>query len=100
MLPGKIGGALVSRFGRETAEQIAKRALEKPVADGVLKRTAKGTVAGMATEGLTEAFNVVAKAVNDSSDALKDQLGGGFQPTLAGHADVKKQHVEIGRAHV
>lgn len=55
IFPGKLGTALASRFGRAAAEQIAKRVLTKPLKDGVVRRTAKGAVSGLATEGFTEA---------------------------------------------
>ena len=56
ILPGKVGTALVKAFGKETAEEIAKRALTKPVKEGWIKRGAKGVAVGMATEGITEAL--------------------------------------------
>ena len=56
ILPGKVGTALVKAFGKETAEEIAKRALTKPVKEGWIKRGAKGVAEGMATEGITEAL--------------------------------------------
>lgn len=56
VLPGMVGSRLVRAFGKETAEEIAKRALTKPAKDGWLVRGAKGTAKGMAAEGVTEAI--------------------------------------------
>ncbi len=56
VLPGKVGSALVRKFGVEAAEEIAKRTLSKPVTQSMLKTNAKGVVEGMATEGVTEAL--------------------------------------------
>lgn len=56
VLPGKIGSRLVTSFGRQAAEHVATRVLAHQVAPTFLRRTATGAVAGMATEGLTEAF--------------------------------------------
>lgn len=63
ILPGKIGGKLVARFGRETAEEIAKRALLTPAA-GITRRTIQGVGTGMATEGLTEALQAAISEVS------------------------------------
>lgn len=59
VLPGKIGGRLVATFGRETAEQIARRALLAPVHPKYLRQGA----ASMATEGLTESLQEAIGAV-------------------------------------
>ena len=67
ILPAKIGSRLVKAFGGELAEEIAKRALLKPAADTMIRRTAKGAAAGFATEGFTEA---VQEAVGDVAAAL------------------------------
>ena len=88
VLPGKIGGALVKRFGMEAAEEIAKKTLEKPVKDGFIKRTAKGVAEGMATEGVTEALQEaigeVAAAQGTGQDI--DWSGMGEQMLEAGAA--------------
>ena len=56
VVPGKLGSAVAKAFGKDAAEEIVRRALEKPVKDNFIKRTAKGAATGMATEGLTEAL--------------------------------------------
>lgn len=56
IVPGKIGGSLVSRFGGRAAEEIAQRALSKPVSPNMLVRGARGAAESMVTEGVTEAL--------------------------------------------
>jgi len=58
-LPGHIGSRLVSTFGRETAETIAKRTLLAPVQPRFLRVTAKGTATSMSAEFITETMQGV-----------------------------------------
>lgn len=88
IVPGKLGSALLKRFGRETAEKIAKRALEKPLKDKFIKRTAKGGAAGMATEGFTEAFQ----------EAISETTAAAATGTEVDVAKMTEQMVEAGAA--
>jgi GNAT superfamily N-acetyltransferase len=56
ILPGKIGSRIVRTFGFGVAEQVAARALAKPVQQRFIRRVAGSVAGGMATEGLTEAI--------------------------------------------
>lgn len=56
VLPGKVGSRLVKTLGVNAAEEIAERALLKPVKNEVVRRTAKGVASGMAVEGVTESL--------------------------------------------
>lgn len=87
-LPGKFGSTLVKAFGKEAAEEIAKKALSKPIKAEFLKRTAKGAAAGMAVEGLTEA---VQEAIGEYSAAR-----GAKQPVDV--ESLKGQALEAGAA--
>lgn len=66
VLPGRIGSRLLSVFGRETAEAVAKKALLAPVKQSAIRRVGKEAAVGMATEGLTEAIQ---EAIDDVSAA-------------------------------
>jgi hypothetical protein len=83
VLPGRIGSRLVTTFGRETAEQIAKRALLAPVKPQFVRRGA----GGMATEGLTEALQ---EAIGATAAAA------GTDTAIPG--DLWRQMVEAGAA--
>lgn len=72
ILPGKVGSALVKAFGKETAEEVAKRALTKPVKEGWIKTGAKGTAKGMAVEGVTEAIQEAIAEVAAAQATGKD----------------------------
>jgi hypothetical protein len=56
VLPGRIGSRLVRTFGRETAEQIARRALTQPVKRKFMAATARGVVKGVTSEAIPEAI--------------------------------------------
>jgi len=77
ILPAKVGSRLVKVFGGELAEEIAKRALLKPVSASVIRRTAKGAATGLATEGFTEALQ---EAVGEVAAATG--TGTAVSPTL------------------
>jgi len=87
VVPGRIGATLVRTFGREAAEQIATRALLTPVKPGWLRTTARGTVRGLTTEGLTEAVQEAIGAVAAASGT-----------STAVPADLWRQMVEAGAA--
>ncbi|MEQ1888043.1 MAG: LPD38 domain-containing protein [Alphaproteobacteria bacterium] len=82
VLPGLIiAPRLVRAFGREGAESIARRALEKPVRENFIKRTATGAAEGMLVEGATEALQeaigeyAAARATNEPiSSRLGEQM--------------------------
>lgn len=54
ILPGKIGGQFVKALGRETAEEVALRALLRPASKTGLARIAKGAGKDAMIEGVTE----------------------------------------------
>lgn len=87
VLPAKLGSSLVRTFGRETAEEVAKRALLAPLKPSWLRSTLGGTVSGMASEGLTE-------AVQEAIGAIAGATGTGT--ALPG--DLWQQMVEAGAA--
>ncbi len=68
--PGRVGGKLVSTFGRHTAEEIAKRALLQPVKPKFLRNVTREGIGGFASEGLLEAIqeSVGAFAAAQGSD--------------------------------
>jgi hypothetical protein len=75
-LPGKVGGRLVKTFGKETAEQIARRALTAPVKQKFLKTSLKGAVTGMATEGITEAIQeAIGEVTGNAAAGLSNDWG-------------------------
>lgn len=88
VLPGRMGTALAKRFGKETAEEILQRALSKPVKDKFLKRTSKGAVRGMATEGMTEAIQ----------EAISEVTASVATDTPIDPAAVRRQMLEGGAA--
>ena len=62
-LPGRLGGKLAATFGREAAEQIAKRALLAPVAPRFLRSVSGEAAKDLALEGVTEAVQEAIGAV-------------------------------------
>lgn len=87
-LPGKIGSRLVATFGKETAEQIARRALTAPIKQRYLIQSAKGVVTGMATEGITEAIQ----------EAIGQVTGNVATGTPIDWANVRQAMLESGAA--
>ena len=63
VIPGRVGGRLVSMFGKEAAEDVAKRALLSAVKPQFVRMAAKEGLHGFATEGLTEAVQEAIGAV-------------------------------------
>jgi len=71
ILPARIGGALVRRFGPNAAREIATRMLTTPVAQKFLVRAGRGAVTGMLTEGVTEALQ---EAIEDVTANYASQI--------------------------
>lgn len=75
VLPGRIGGKLVEKFGREAAEEIAMRALLRPagaklgaeMAKGALKEGSKSAAIEGLTESVQEAIGEVAASLASES---------------------------------
>lgn len=80
ILPGKIGGRLVTAFGAEVGEQVAKKALSK--------RMATEAVKGMTLEGVTE-------AVQESISEAAAAHGTGQEIDWTG---LEEQMIEAGAA--
>ena len=74
VLPGRIGGKLVEKFGREAAEEIAMRALLRPAGAKLSAEMAKGAlkegVKSAAIEGLTES---VQEAIGEVAASLASE---------------------------
>ena len=80
VLPGRIGGQLVSRLGRENAEEVAKRMLLLPMNERISQaagQVGRETVRGMATEAVTEATQT---AIGELATAI--ETGTEIQPDL------------------
>gem|GEM_PF-2091162 len=82
IVPGKLGGHLVARFGRKPAEAIVKQALAKPLQSRFVQGAAtigSKTVQGMSTEAITEALQEVVGEVNAAlatgTDMDWDEMG-------------------------
>ncbi len=84
ILPGKIGGQLVKRLGTESAEEVAKRTLLKPIKREYLKAAGKG----MAVEGITEAMQEAIAEVT-AVEATGQELDG---------AELRKMMINAGAA--
>ena len=84
ILPGKIGGQLVKRLGTQSAEEVAKRTLLKPVKREYLKAAGKG----MAVEGITEAMQEAIAEVT-AVKATGQELDG---------AELRKMMINAGAA--
>lgn len=69
VLPVKLGGRLVRAFGKETAEQVARRLLAQPVAPKFLRDIGVSGAKSMATEGITEALQEALTATFASAGA-------------------------------
>ena len=75
VLPGRIGGKLIEKFGRDAAEEIALRALLRPagaklgaeVAKGALKEGGKSAAIEGLTESVQEAIGEVAASLASES---------------------------------
>jgi hypothetical protein len=92
-VPGGIGSRLVRAFGRETAEQVAKRVLLAPVKPRFVRSVAGSTVSGFASEGVTEAVQEAIGAVAastgtgtdmDWSQTFRQMAEAGFAGALVG----------------
>jgi hypothetical protein len=71
ILPGRIGSALLRRFGPNAARQVAEKVLMTPVSQRFLVRTGRGFATGMLTEGVTEALQ---EAIEDVTVNYATQL--------------------------
>jgi len=67
VLPGKVGSKLVGVFGRESAEEIAMRALLRPASHTSLAHIPKEAAKGLMIEGLTES---VQEAIGEVTASL------------------------------
>lgn len=70
ILPGRLGGALVGRFGAEAAEQVAQQTIARAAAKGA----GKGVTAEAATEALQEAIAELS-AAHGTGTAVDPNLG-------------------------
>jgi hypothetical protein len=72
LLPGKLGTAVSRWLGKEAAEKVLTNTLKKEVAEGVLKRGAKGFRTEFLTEALQEAIGEYAAATGTDTDISSD----------------------------